>query len=233
VVELEAPEQSSAEGVCQLLIDRTSRLDLECVARGFLKGSTPFVQAWLSGAGVPLDLSEFQAHVPDATLQKVLELPLQIARQHEKPVVLFIDELQRAVDYADGEALVSGLVDLYAGGKDVLVLVDGSGERTIEKLIERPYSLAKLTQRVELETQIPEDQWWSPLKSRFQAAALTIADDDLHRLISFGNGHPYRTMAACASVALAARRAEQDQIDEFVLTAGLGEARRRLDDDNV
>jgi uncharacterized protein len=231
VIDFEAPEQSSAEGVCQLLIDRTARLDLQRIAQGLLKRSVPFVQDWLDAHGVPLDLSEFRASVPSATLRTVLELPLEIARQHGKGVVLFIDELQRAVDYADGVALVTGLVDLYAGNSDVLVLIDGSEERTVEQLVGHPYSLGKLAQRVELEPRIPQDQWRAPLRGRFTDAGLEISAERLQRLLEFGAEHPYRTMAACAAVGLAAHRAELEEIDDFVVELGLKEASQRLDDD--
>lgn len=231
VVDFEAPEQSSAEGVCQLLIDRTARLDLQRIAQGVLKGAIPFVQGWLQQQGVPMDLSEFRASVPTSTLRAVLELPAAIAQQHGKTVVLFIDELQRSVDYADGVALVTGLVDLYAGSDNVLVLIDGSDERTVQQLLGRPYSLGKLAQRVELEPRIPMDQWRSPLRHRFDEAALGISKERLQRLLDFGAEHPYRTMAACAAVALAARRAEVSEVDDFVLDLGLEEASLRLDDD--
>jgi AAA+ ATPase superfamily predicted ATPase len=231
VVDFEAPEQSSAEGVCQLLIDRTARLDLQRIAQGLLKGAVPFVQGWLQQQGVSMDLSGFRTSVPTATLRAVLSLPLEIARQHQRSVVLFIDELQRAVDYADGVALISGLVDLYAGNTNVAVLVDGSDERTVQQLLGRPHSLGKLAQRIELEPRIPMDQWRSPLRDRFHTAGLEITEERLQRLLDYGAGYPYSTMAACAAVALAARRAELSEVDDFVLDLGLNEAKQRLHDD--
>jgi hypothetical protein len=44
VIELEAPEQSTAEGVCQLIIDRAARLDLQRISRGLLKAAIPTIQ---------------------------------------------------------------------------------------------------------------------------------------------------------------------------------------------
>ena len=41
-------------------------------------------------------------------------------------MALFIDELQRAVDYSDGVSLIRDLLDIYSGNPDVVVLVDGS-----------------------------------------------------------------------------------------------------------
>jgi hypothetical protein len=47
VIELEAPAQSSTEGVCQLIIDRAARLDLQRISRSLLKATVPTVQKLL------------------------------------------------------------------------------------------------------------------------------------------------------------------------------------------
>jgi hypothetical protein len=230
-IELEAPEQSSSEGVCQLIIDRAARLDLQRISRGLLKTAVPTIQKLLEERGVPLDLSQFGAAVPDATRRAALELPLAIARQQRRPVVLFLDELQRAVDYADGLGLVHDLLDIYSGNQDVVVLVDGSDDRTIERLMGPPYNLARMAQRVALPPTIPADQWRRPLQERFARARLMIADDHLERILEFGEGRPYDTMAACLYAGLNARRLRSEAIDVFVLDKGLEEARARLDED--
>jgi hypothetical protein len=232
VIELEAPEQSSAEGVCQLIIDRAARLDLQRLSRGLLKAAVPTIQKLLEEQSVPLDLSQFGADVPDATRRAALELPLAIARQQRRKVVLFLDELQRAVDYADGVGLVHDLVDLYSGNQDVVVLVDGSDDRTIERLMGPPYDLARLAQRVALPPTIPADQWRRPLRERFERAKLTISDEHLDRILDFGEGRPYDTMVACLYVSLTTRRLGSEAIDAFALEKGLEEARARLDADS-
>jgi hypothetical protein len=202
VIELEAPEQSSAEGVCQLIIDRAARLDLQRLSRGVLKAAVPTIQKLLEEQGVPLDLSQFGANVPDATRRAALELPLAIARQQQRKVVFFLDELQRAVDYADGVGLVHDLVDIYSGNHDAVVLVDGSDDRTIEQLMGPPYDLARLAQRVALPPTIPPDQWRRPLHKRFERATLPISDEHLDQILGFGDGRPYDTMAGCLYVGL-------------------------------
>jgi hypothetical protein len=232
VIEVEAPEQSSSEGVCQLIIDRAARLDLQRISRGLLKAAIPTVQKLLEDQGVPLDLSQFGADVPHATRRAALELPLTIARQQQRDVVFFIDELQRAVDYADGISLVRDLVDIYAGNQQVVVLIDGSDERTIEQLIGSPYDLAKLGQRLDLPPTIPADQWRHPLLERFSRVGLQVTPERLERILDFAEGRPYDTMAGCLYVALNARRVQSDEVDDFVLQKGLEEARARLDDDN-
>jgi hypothetical protein len=231
VIEIEAPEQSSAEGVCQLIIDRAARLDLQRISRGLLK-AVPTIQRLLEEQGVPLDLSQFGADVPDATRRAALELPLAIARQQRRKVVFFIDELQRAVDYADGVGLVHDLIDIYCANQDVVVLVDGSDDRTIDQLMGSPYDLARLGQRVELPPTIPADQWRTPLRERFARATLAISDARLDRILDFGEGRPYDTMAGCLYVGLTARRLGSEAIDAFVLHKGLEEARARLDEDS-
>jgi DNA polymerase III delta prime subunit len=230
-IEVEAPEQSSAEGFCQLMIDRCARLDLDRISKGLLKGAVPVVQALLAEQGVPLDLSSFAADVPDPARRAALALPLAIARQQNSRVVLFIDELQRATGYADGIALARDLVDLYAGNTDVVLLIDGSEERTIDQLMGAPYDLARLCQRRALDPTIPLDSWSAPLDERFRAAGLTVGDEHLDQILEFGGGRPYDTMMGCLYVGLNARRVEADAIDDFVLANGLEEARQRLDED--
>jgi hypothetical protein len=231
-IELEVPEQSSAEGVCQLIVDRAARLDLERISRGILKAAVPTIQELLEQQGVPLDLSQFGADIPDVTRRAALELPLAIARQQHRKVVLFLDELQRAVDYADGVGLVHDLVDIYSGNQDVVVLVDGSDDRTIEQLMRPPNDLARLAQRVTLPHTIPADQWRGPLRERFERATLAISDEHLERILAFGEGRPYDTMAGCLYVGLTARRLGSEAIDAFVLEKGLEEAHARLDEDS-
>ncbi len=231
VVQLETPEQSTAAGFCQLVIDCSSRVDRARPIRRLGRAVRPFVEDQLRERGIPLDLSGLGAELTPATRQAALELPLELARQHSVRVVLFIDELQRAVDYGDGVGLVCDLVDLYAGNGEVVVLVDGSDDRTIEQLMGRPYGLGKLASRVALPEQIPLDQWRHPLRRRFGAAELAISEERLERILAFGDGYPYATMAAALYTAFNARRLNLREIDDFALEKGLGEARERLDAD--
>jgi AAA+ ATPase superfamily predicted ATPase len=231
VIELETSEQSSAEGLCQLMIDRCSRLDLDQITKGLLRKAVPTVQKLLDENAIPLDLSGFGAEIPDATRRAALSLPAAIAERQQQKVVLFIDELQRAVNYADGVGLIHDLLDIYCGQSNVVLLIDGSDERTIETLMRSPFDLARLGQRIELSPTIPADQWRAPLRSRFQRAQLDIDEDSLEQIIAFGEDKPYDTMAACLYVGLNARRTESETVDDFVLQRGLGEARARLEED--
>jgi hypothetical protein len=232
VIEVDVPEQSSAEGLCQLLIDRAARLDLKRLSRGLLKATAPMIDSLLAQQGIPLDLAQFGADLPDSTRRAVLELPLLIALQQKRKAVLFLDELQRAVDYVDGVGLVRDLVDIYAGNPNVALLVDGSDERTIEQLMGSPYCFSRLGRRLPLTPTIPTDQWRAPLRNRFERAALSISREQLERIIEFGEERPYDTMVGCLCVGHVARSARSDTVDDLVLTEGLERARVRLDEDN-
>lgn len=49
-----------------------------------------------------MDLSATGRRAP-MTMREVVGLPLRVARERHRHVVVFFDELQRAVDYADGD----------------------------------------------------------------------------------------------------------------------------------
>jgi hypothetical protein len=54
------------------------------------------------------------------------------------------------------------------------------------------------------------------------------SEERLERILAFGDGYPYATMAAALYTAFNARRLKLGEIDDFVLDRGLEEARERL-----
>jgi energy-coupling factor transporter ATP-binding protein EcfA2 len=233
VIWLEAPKQTTGTGFCQLLIDQCTRIDVSHLARQAGRAMRPTIEALLKTVGVPLDLSSLGGHdVPPATRRGALELPLRIARQHDAQVVFCIDELQRTVEYSDGEGLVGDLVDIYAGQTNVVLLVSGSQDRVVQKLLAEPFNVGKLLERRTLSATIPRDQWRRPLAARFEAAELTISGDQLEEVLDFGQERPYDTMTAARYVALTARKLEVGDIDGQCIEEGLREARQHLEDDD-
>jgi hypothetical protein len=234
VLEVEAPEQSTAAGFCELIAARYARASLTEVARRGVRVARPILEHLTERLlGVTPDLSSVTD--PDQALlsrRAALELPRALASETGRKVVLFADELQRAVNYADGIGLINDLVDIYAGNREVVVLVDGSDERTLEQLIGEPYNLGKLTKRLALTDRIPFDQWRAPLRDRFEQAKLTICDARLQRVLAFGAEHPYHTMCAALEVALKTRALQLDEINDFALDEGLQAARARIDEDS-
>jgi hypothetical protein len=234
VLELEAPEDSTAAGFCDHMIERFTLASLKDEARHAARVTRPIVDKVLESLGVPLDLSEFGAEIPPQTRRGILELPRSLATETGRPVLLFIDELQRAVDYADRVGLINDLVDIYAGAANtnVVVLVDGSDERALEKLVGSPYSLAKLTQPQPLTPTIPGDQWRNPLQRRFAEADPEIPDEQLERILAFAAGAPYAMMCASLGAALRTRQLGERAVSAFAVDLGLKDARERLDADH-
>jgi len=234
VIEIETPEQSTAAGFAALLADRYAAESIDHVARIGARAATPMLESVIERlAGVRPDLSAFtDPERAPAARRAALELPLRLAEETGQRVVLFLDELQRAVGYADGVGLVNDLVDIYARATPVVVLIDGSHERTLNALLGDPYQLAKLTTRRDLGPVIPIVQWRGPLRDRFAQAGLSIGDELFEQLLEFGRGHPYETMKGALHIALLARRANASEIDAYLVRKGLERARVDLDADS-
>ena len=163
----------------------------------------------------------------------IIRLPIAVAEARGSQVVLFLDELQRVTDYEDGHALLTDLIDLYASTTEAVVLVDGSDERTIWELLGAPTHLGKLVDRVDLPTTIPAATWREPLTARFAVAGLRLDDEHRDRIIEWGAGRPYDTIAAARYTAFAARKLSSDSVTAFDVQMGIDEAKRHLDDDDA
>jgi len=232
VLEIETPERSTAAGFCELIAARYARASLTDAARQGARVARPIIESLIERLlGVRPDLSSVtDAEQAGLSRRSALELPIALARESGRKVVLFLDELQRAVNYADGVGLVSDLVDIYAGHGDVVVLVDGSDMRTLGELTAEPYNLAKLTKRLALSERIPREDWRGALRGRYAQAGLNISDRRLERVLDFGAEHPYRTMCGALEVALKARALALHTVDDFAIDSGLEAARARIDD---
>ena len=232
VVTVEVPERPDSRALLQLVIDRCSRLSHEGRGRRAAAVARPLIEKLLADLGIPLDLSVLGS---DATLptREVLALPVRLADATDRPVLVFFDELQRVVDYADGEQLLIDIVDVFSVSRGVSVLVDGSEERTLDAMLGPPTHLAKLCDRVQLDSRIPRATWREPLRERFARAGQTIQADALEALLDFGDGRPYETMAAARYAALSARKLSTDDIGVFEVQMGIDEARRHVADDDA
>lgn len=228
VVEIEVPERPDAAALLQLLIDRCNRISL---SRRVARATRPLIEKLLGDVGVPLDLSQLDAEPGGLPTRSILSLPSALAEQSGQPVVLFLDELQRAVDYADGKQVLGDLVDLYSGATDVAVLVDGSEERALDGMLGAPVQIGKLCDRVPLEPRIPAYAWRNALPERFGQAGLKVEHEALEALLSFGDGRPYATMMAARYGALNARKLGSGAVGAFEAQTAIDEARRHLEED--
>jgi ABC-type phosphate transport system ATPase subunit len=238
IVRIEVPERKDADaGVfLQLIIDRCNTISrAAATARRVFRATRPAIESALDAAGVPLNLDELGAEPARLATRQILSLPRTLAKQLNRPVVFFMDELQRAIDYTDGAEILEALVDLYSGVSDVVVLVDGSDERILEHMRGAPVQFDKLCDRVAISPRIPKSVWHEALPERFGQVSLTITSDALASIVDFGGELPYQTMAAAQGAALAARRinigSDHAEVGMFEADQGIEFARSRLADD--
>jgi energy-coupling factor transporter ATP-binding protein EcfA2 len=231
VIRIEAPEDVDATALLQLVVDRTRRRDPAAVGRRLFKAAEPLVEGLLREQGIPLDLSQLDRGSPPDAARKILALPLRIAEEEGRRVVFYFDELQRVVDYEGGERLLGDLVDLYSGQAGVVLLVDGSSERALDRMMGRPVGFGKLVGRLALAEEIPAWAWRAQLPERFGEAGLRIEPEALEELVSFGAGRPYTTMAAARYSALNARKLGSPTVGTFEVREGIEEARRHISED--
>ena len=231
IVQVEVPERPDATALLQLVIDRSSRISLAARGRRVLRAARPLIEKVLKDQGIPLDLSQLDDEHGALPTRTILSLPSRLAEETGKPVVLYLDELQRAVDYVDGEEVLGDLVDLYSGGTDVVVLVDGSKERALEGMLGAPIQFGKLCDRLALDPRIPTYTWRESLPERFRQAGLELQAEALEAIVSFGDGRPYATMTAARYAALNARKLGSETVGAFEAEEGVAEARRHLEED--
>jgi hypothetical protein len=231
VVDVEVPERPDATALLQLVIDRCNRISLASAGRAGWRAARPWIEKLLGEEGIPLDLSELGAEPGPLPTTTILSLPSKLHQQTGQPIVFFLDELQRAVTYADGEEVLGDIVDIYSGATDVVVLVDGSEDRVLDGMFGAPVQFGKLCDRLPLVPTIPARTWREALPERFGQAGLTVEPGALEALVMFGDGRPYATMTAARYAALNARKLGSETVGAFETEEGIAEARRHLDED--
>jgi hypothetical protein len=231
IVQVEVPERPDSEALLQLVIDRSSRISLAQRGRRGLRLARPLIENVLRDQGIPLDLSQLDDEPGELHARAILALPLRLAEEIGRPVVFYLDELQRAVDYVDGEQVLGDMVDLYSGATDVVVLVDGSKQRVLEEMLGPPIQFGKLCDRLTLDPTIAAYTWRESLPERFRRAGLELGDEALETIVSFGRGRPYATMTAARYTALNARKLGSAAVGAFEAEEGVAEARRHLEED--
>ncbi|MGH2843990.1 MAG: ATP-binding protein [Solirubrobacteraceae bacterium] len=230
VVEIDVPERPDSRTLLQPIIDACSRISLTERGRRAFRAAQPLIQKLLADQGIPLDLS-LLAGTSELPARAVLSLPLELAKHRGKQAVVFFDELQRVVDYTDGNDILRDLVDIYGASEHAVVLVDGSDERALEGMLGAPAHFGKLVDRLGLDPKIPFTSWRAPLTDRFTRLGLELPAAPLESILQWSAGHPYRTMAACRYTAHTARKTNSTTVGDFDVQMGIDEAERYLRDD--
>jgi hypothetical protein len=139
-------------------------------------------------------------------LLKALRLLEVIAARDERPLILYVDELQEIAggDYGDGPRVVRELREILAESPHVTCLFAGSVEHMMRELFtNRQRALYGFGGFHEL-TPITAPEWLVGLTDRFAEDSVACDPDALEELVGRGRGHPRATMllAQQAHVAL-------------------------------
>jgi hypothetical protein len=159
------------------------------------------------GDAVELALNpDLVARDPRAALPSALRLLQAIADRDDRPLVLFIDELQEIVngDYGDGQQVLKELREILAGSPRVTCLFAGSVEHLMRDLFtNRQRALYGFGGFHDL-SPITTQEWRDGLSARFAEDHIQADPDALERIVTSGRTHPRCTMlvAQQAHVAL-------------------------------
>ena len=230
VVEVDVPERAESRTLLQLIVDACSRISIEERGRRAFGVARPLIEKLLADQGIPLDLSVL-GPAADLPARGVLGLPVELARHRGKQAAVFFDELQRVVDYADGEEVLHDLIDIYGASEHAALLVDGSDERALEGMFGPPVHFGKLVDRLGLDSAIPLTSWREPLTDRFSRLGVELPEGLREAILNWSGGRPYPTMAACRYTVLSARKTESTRVSDFDVQMGIDEAERHLRDD--
>ena len=134
----------------------------------------------------------------DATLQRLFELPGQIAADRGKKAVLVLDEFQQIVDI--DPSLPNLLRSAFQEQPDVAHIYLGSKRHLMERIFNdenEPFS--RSAKQMELSVIAPAK--FAPfIDRRFKDSAKHIAPAAIEEILAMTLGHPYATQELCYSV---------------------------------
>ena len=127
----------------------------------------------------------------DATIERLLELPAEVAIERERRVVLVFDEFQEVVRIDD--MLPNVMRSIFQTQREVGHVYLGSRRHVLTAIFnDRHEPFWRSTKQIEL-GRIEEDDLASFLRARFEASDRGIDDEALARLLELTDGHPYAT----------------------------------------
>jgi uncharacterized protein len=131
----------------------------------------------------------------DATLERLLELPAQLAAERNRRVALVFDEFQEVVDI-DPE-LPKLLRSVFQEQPEVGHLYLGSKRHMMERIFnDENEPFWRSAKQMELDVISPSD--FEPyIGERFEATGRRIAPEAVAEVLSVTRGHPYATQELC------------------------------------
>ncbi|HZS03099.1 MAG TPA: ATP-binding protein [Chloroflexota bacterium] len=136
-----------------------------------------------------------RAHDLDRTIEDLLEMPGQIARQRQRRVVLVLDEFQEVTSIDPHLPALMRAVFQHQG--DVAHVFLGSKRHLLHHVFtDENEPLYKLAKPVTLRP-INLDDFGEFIRERFAATEQHISEDALDRILAITGGHPHDTQELC------------------------------------
>lgn len=163
-------------------------------------------------------------------LHQVLGALEHEAASHQRPVVVFIDEVQDLGDpdrwtVEDGLAVQQELERaMRQPGRLVTYAYAGSEETAMEHLFAAGKPLYREGERYVLPPIAPE-AWREGLTGRFAHDGRAITPDGIARVLEASGGHPLRTMQVCRAALRTVRAQALDTVTEAVIEEAIARAR--------
>jgi AAA+ ATPase superfamily predicted ATPase len=127
----------------------------------------------------------------DATIERLLELPAEIAAERKRRVTLIFDEFQEIV--ALDRSFPNLMRAVFQAQPEVGHVYLGSRRHVLDRIFsDRNEPFWRSAKRLELGP-IPTRKFASYLKRRFARTERVLTDDALRRLLEATHGHPYAT----------------------------------------
>jgi uncharacterized protein len=127
----------------------------------------------------------------DATLERLLELPAQLAAEQKAKVALYFDEFQEITDI--DPKLPALMRAVFQEQPDVAHVYAGSKRDMMSRLFNDKNEAFYRSAKVMEIGAIPSDLFASFVKERFDATEKGVSDAAIEGLLEITRGHPYAT----------------------------------------
>jgi uncharacterized protein len=131
----------------------------------------------------------------DATLERLFELPAQLATDQKKRAALVIDEFQEVLDIDPN--LPSLMRSVFQKQPEVAHIYLGSKRSMMERIFnDENEPFWRSAKKMELGV-IPPEKFGPFIKERFDETDRGIGDDLIEQVLEITHGHPYATQELC------------------------------------
>lgn len=153
----------------------------------------------------------------DATLERILELPAELAAERERSVALVFDEFQEVLEI--DPRLPSLMRSTFQSQPNVAHVYLGSKRSMMERLFnDANEPFWRSAKQVELGP-IPREPFGRFIRERFASTGKAVSDEVVTKILDRTGGHPYGTQELC--YALWEETEAESLAGELELTAAL------------